>query len=290
MTDRNTKRVGMTEVKNLEENMRLLIAIQDCDTHIMDIQAKKDAGPQRMERLKKDLEALERTLDEGQQRFKACEQESRATEQEVENLENRLKKAEVKLSSINSNKEYRAALKELDELKRQKALLEDRLIEYMEEMEALRGECEMGQQRVREGTRQFEEDRDRVLKEQAALEEALGRFQTQREQFTKDIDGTLLSRYDSLRGKKGGVAVTPVIKGVCQACHLGIPPQKFNELIRGDQLMRCPNCYRIIYWGEDRRFQENGATPEPGRPLGQDGGAARGRVEDDKSGMSEQDR
>ncbi|MFW6099188.1 MAG: hypothetical protein ACOC79_01675 [Thermodesulfobacteriota bacterium] len=82
----------MTEVKNLEENMRLLIAIQDCDTHIMDIQAKKDAGPQRMERLKKDLEALERTLDEGQQRFKACEQESRATEQEVENLENRLKR------------------------------------------------------------------------------------------------------------------------------------------------------------------------------------------------------
>lgn len=245
----------------MEENMTLLIAIQDCDTHIMDIQAKKEAGPKRIERLKQNLETLERILNEGRQRLKACEQEARQTEQEVENLEIRLKKANVKLSNINSNKEYRAALKEIEDLNREKALLEDRLIEYMEETEALKGECAIREQGVQEGTRQFEEDRDQVLNEQADLKEALETLQEQRARFSKHIDLNLLRRYDSLRGKKGGVAVTPVIKGVCQACHLGIPPQKFNELIRGDQFMRCPNCYRIIYWGEDQRFQKNGTTP-----------------------------
>jgi len=58
-----------------------------------------------------------------------------------------------------------------------------------------------------------------------------------------------------LRLKKGGIAISPVIKGVCQMCHLGIPPQKFNELIKGETLMTCPNCMRIIYWGEDERYQ-----------------------------------
>jgi predicted nucleic acid-binding Zn-ribbon protein len=38
---------------------------------------------------------------------------------------------------------------------------------------------------------------------------------------------------------------------------MAIPPQKFNELIRGDKLMNCPNCARIMYWAEDERYQDN---------------------------------
>jgi predicted nucleic acid-binding Zn-ribbon protein len=37
---------------------------------------------------------------------------------------------------------------------------------------------------------------------------------------------------------------------------MGIPPQKFNELIRGKDLMSCPYCMRIIYWGEDEGLKE----------------------------------
>jgi predicted nucleic acid-binding Zn-ribbon protein len=37
---------------------------------------------------------------------------------------------------------------------------------------------------------------------------------------------------------------------------MGIPPQAFNELIRGDKLLTCTNCSRIIYWGDDERFSE----------------------------------
>lgn len=242
----------------MKENMRLLIAIQECDMHIMDIQAKQMAGPKRIEQLKQDLEALQHTLNDAQQRLKACEQETRNTEQEVEDLEERLKKANVKLSNVNSNKEYRAALKEIDDLKREKALLEDRIIEHMEEMETLKVECAGGERGVEEGTRQFEENRSALLREQATLKDWLATYQAQRAQFSKEVDVQLLKRYNSLKEKKGGVAVTPVIKGICQACHLGIPPQQFNELIRGDAFMRCPNCYRIIYWGEDEQLQNSG--------------------------------
>jgi hypothetical protein len=45
------------------------------------------------------------------------------------------------------------------------------------------------------------------------------------------------------------------MKGVCQCCHLAIPPQKFNELIKGEKMMSCPHCMRIIYWGDDERYK-----------------------------------
>jgi len=43
-----------------------------------------------------------------------------------------------------------------------------------------------------------------------------------------------------------------VIDAICQGCHLGIPPQQYNNLIKGDSPESCPNCNRIIYWEEKR--------------------------------------
>ncbi|MEJ2589068.1 MAG: C4-type zinc ribbon domain-containing protein [Deltaproteobacteria bacterium] len=240
--------------------MRLLIAIQDCDSRIMDIRAKQAAGPKRIEALRQEIETLENTLNEDLEQLKLSEHTVRETERTVEDLEDRLKKANAKLANISSNKEYKAALKEMEELKKEKMRLEDQLIDAMEGIEALKGRCKASEKDVAEGKRQFERDRDAVLKEQTVLKEELETFQDKKARFSEDIDVEIQRRYDYLREKRGGLAVTPVVKGVCQACHLGIPPQTFNELIRGDALMKCPNCSRIIYWGEDEGLQEDNLT------------------------------
>ncbi len=235
--------------------MRLLIAIQDCDTRITGIRARLKAGPERIQAMKEDIETLTHTFNEGMERLEACKRSARESERTIEDLEERLRKADAKLANISSNKEYKAALKEIEELKREKTGLEDRLIEFMEEIEALKGACKAQEKELNEENRRFERDRDAVFKEQAALEAELETFQEKKTGFCRNIDVDIKRRYDYLIDKRSGLAVTPVIRGVCQACHLGIPPQTFNELIRGDSLMRCPNCSRIIYWGEDERFQ-----------------------------------
>jgi uncharacterized protein len=58
--------------------------------------------------------------------------------------------------------------------------------------------------------------------------------------------------------------VGSVIGGVCQLCHINLPPQAFNEIKRGNSLMSCPNCHRIVYWGEDEYYiKVLGWTSEP---------------------------
>jgi predicted nucleic acid-binding Zn-ribbon protein len=79
-------------------------------------------------------------------------------------------------------------------------------------------------------------------------------LEKKRVMFCDSIDKELLKRYLLLQGRKGGIAIGSVIGGVCQSCHMGIPPQKFNELIKCDSLSTCPICNRIVYWGEDIYF------------------------------------
>jgi len=235
--------------------MKVLIALQDCDIHVRDIQIKKEGEPKKIQRLKEKLAVVEDQLEEEENRLETCTRDRRQAEQEIEEIENRLKKANIKLSNIKSNKEYQAALKEIDDLEREKLLWEDRAIDILEQVEALEAKYATNREKGKEARQQFELDHNEILKILKALNRDLDKIEKKRMKFSRAVDPDLLKRYDSLRARKGGIGVSPVIKGVCQTCHLDIPPQEFNELLRGDKLMTCPNCTRIIYWGDDERYQ-----------------------------------
>jgi len=241
----------------MHEKMKVLISLQKCDICIQDIKRKKDEAPVKIDMLKGHLAVIKDRLDEESNQLDKLKNEARQIDNEIEDLEGRIEKSKIKLSNIKSNKEYHAALKEIDDLNVRKTLLEDRAIELMEEIEAAETIFKATNRQLNEAEEKFEKDCEKVLQEIKTLQGELDELEQERVGLCEAIDEDLLRRYNDLREHRGGIAISAVLKGVCQTCHLGIPPQKFNELIRGDQLMSCPNCSRIIYWGEDERFQDN---------------------------------
>jgi len=235
--------------------MKLLIGLQDCDIRIRDAQSKKEEKPIRIERLQKELEQNENQLKAELNQLELNRRTRRESEQKIEEFESRIIKSNIKLNNIKSNKEYTAALKELADLGKEKTLMEDGLIEIMEQIEILEKKCVSNRTKGEVLKENFEIERDEILKEMKALDEVLESLENERANFSEAVDEGLLKRYDIIRKHKGGLAISPVVKGICQECHMGIPPQKFNELIRGDGLMSCPYCGRIIYWGEDEHFR-----------------------------------
>ena len=237
--------------------MKLLIGLQTYDTCIEEKLVQKERGPAAVQKRKEDLAAAEAVFQEETDKLNSHDNLSRETEREIQDLDERLKKSEVKLSNIASNKEYRAALKEIEDLKQEKERLEIIVIELMEQKEELASVCDDNKKKAQEMKRQFDQDRKQILRDMKILAKDLKGLEKERERCCKATDPSLLKKYDMLRGHKGGIAITSVVKGVCQTCHMAIPPQKFNELIRGDKLMTCPTCARIMYWGEDERYQDS---------------------------------
>jgi len=241
----------------LEPGIKLLVELQGCDTRISNIQNKKQEGPTKIQRLEEDFLIFKERLDQELNQIEEFKVKRRQAEQGIDDLETKIDKTNIKLSNIKSNKEYQAALKEIEDLKRNKTVLEDEVIEIMEETQAVKDKSSITKEEKEKFEKKFKKDRNKILKELKALDKEFKGLEEERSLFCRDIDGDLLNRYDSIREHKDGVAVSSVIKGVCQACNLGIPPQKFNELIRGDGMMTCPNCMRIIYWGEDEYFNKD---------------------------------
>ena len=75
--------------------------------------------------------------------------------------------------------------------------------------------------------------------------ESLGR---KRKKACKAVPPPILGRYEFIRERMEHPVIVPVDDGVCSGCNIMIPPQSYNDLQRGQQILSCPNCQRLIYW------------------------------------------
>ncbi|MGE5841722.1 MAG: zinc ribbon domain-containing protein [Deltaproteobacteria bacterium] len=234
----------------------MLIQLQECDNRISKLLQAKQQAPLRIQKLEEDTRAMERQFSADEEQLEAFKKERRQLEREIQELDGKIEKSSAKLTQIKSNKEYTAVLKEIDDLKTIKFQAEERTIQMMETAEELERKCKGHKDELKALSNRFEKEKEIIEGELLALEKALGGLQKERSQLCGDCDQGLLKRYLFLRERKGGLAISSVVTGVCQTCHMGLPPQKFNELIRGNDLMTCPHCNRIIYWGDDQDFQK----------------------------------
>lgn len=244
--------MGVTSVK---DKLKILIQLQACDTRISEIINQKNKAPLEIQKLQQDLQSAKEILEEDANRLEALKKDRQRIEQEIHELENKIEKSNSKLLNIKSNKEYAAALKEIEDLKTAKFQTEEKTIQMMEEIEALETKTASNKEKQNLLTKKFEDDKRELDKQLGSLDQELKVLQKKSEELRQASDKTLLKKYQFLRERKGGLALSAVIAGVCQTCHMGIPPQKFNELLRGNVLMTCPFCNRMIYWGDDEHFQ-----------------------------------
>lgn len=240
----------------MKDQLKILVQLQACDSRISAIVDQKDKAPLRIQKLQNDLLTAEEKLREDAERLELLVKERREIEQEVQDFENKIDKSNVKLSNIKSNKEYTAALKEIEDLKTAKFQAEDKMIQLLEEIETLEEKKDANKDEQTRLEKDFNNDKIKIEKEISVLDKELEGLQKKSKALGLSMDKEILRRYHFLRERREGQAVSAVVAGVCQTCHMGIPPQKFNELLRGDALMTCPYCNRLIYWGEDEHYQD----------------------------------
>jgi uncharacterized protein len=231
-----------------------LILLQECDNKINKLESLKKDFPARIKELEDDLNAGKAIFQTDSDKLEALKKERRKTEQLTQELEGKIEKSKVKLSHIKSNKEYTAALKEIEEFDKERSKVEDSILRFMEDIETAEKKCLENKDKLVSLKNTFDHDKKEIEKALSELNKESDVLLQKRQELLSGIDKELLNRYEFLKARKGGLAIGSVIGGVCQLCHLNIPPQNFYELIRGDALMSCPNCNRLVYWGEDEYY------------------------------------
>ncbi|OLD60773.1 MAG: hypothetical protein AUI83_01670, partial [Armatimonadetes bacterium 13_1_40CM_3_65_7] len=212
------------------------------------------------------LEAALAALDDGTAMRAQVEQARTAEETaraELQARQSRLRDLELELQStvgkatkveqdlysgrISNPKELRAMQEDVEALGRQRQRIEDEMLGLMEEverqLEQIRGLEAARQARERE----LDEHSEEYTTRQRALTSELEAARRQREALAAEVDPDFLRRYERLRSRKDGVAVTAVNGSVCNACHMTVPEAVLNAARERDEIRTCEDCGRILY-------------------------------------------
>ncbi len=230
--------------------MNKLIALQEVDLVLDRIQNEMDEIPKEIDRLNRDLEGSVASLDEMKKKMTELQLDRKDKELELKNKEEELKKHQTELFSIKTNEAYTALLKEIEEGKKEKDGIEDKVLAALEQEDALLAEGKIKKE-------ELARKKEAVAKQQKELEDKLQRLgqnlqeiQSEQKQKIADIKPEIFERYKRIREKKDGVAIVPVAHGFCGGCNIALPPQLINDVLKGEDLVACRNCLRILYLKE----------------------------------------
>jgi uncharacterized protein len=236
----------------VDPQLQTLIELQGYDARISALDAEAARLPKQIESIQNSLAEAKKQVDTIKGRLDATRKELRGKEKDLEVISAKRSKLEARLYEVKTNKEYSAALLEIEESKQEKAKTEEEILGLMELQERLNVEIREAETRLKTRQEQANQDEAVVRKKLAAVEQELGGVRGERTTRAKDLPPGLLADYDRLLRARNGVAVAAVTTSAfCGGCRVSIRPQAIQELRSATTaMMRCESCGRYLYWQE----------------------------------------
>jgi predicted nucleic acid-binding Zn-ribbon protein len=247
----------------VKAELQQLVALQNLDTSIRKLQEDLEAIPQRRAEIEREFDqrafeirALENAREEA--RHARSRLETEVSEQRV-----RVERADRNLMSSKKQDEYTAAIREADAARKQISALETQILEQMEALE--KAEASLSERA--EEVASLNSDREARLQsfdtETRQQAEKLAADRAERERLLSVLPKAMGSQYNRISARiRDGVAVAEARNGACMACFMSLRPQAMAQVRRGEEVVTCDNCNRILYYASDSA-PTNAASVQP---------------------------
>jgi predicted nucleic acid-binding Zn-ribbon protein len=225
-----------------------LIELQKTDTNLRRLKRSLETADERRAAIEQEFEQHASSIREVQNKRSDLQARRADLEKQVAENKTYLTRAERNLKHAQNQKEYETAMRETDSLQKQIAAFETQIVETMEELETVEQELEGRAEEISS----HDSKRDEALAEfDALVAKDRAEYDTElkhRAEAFSTLPAALASVYDRMAQRsRDGIAVAEVVNGSCSACYMHLRPQVQLNVKKGDEIITCESCTRILY-------------------------------------------
>lgn len=225
-----------------------LIELQKTDTNLRRLKRSLETAEQGRAAIEQEFEQHAFSIREIQTRRDDLNAKRADLEKQIAENKTYLERADRNLKHAQNSKEYETAMRETDALQKQIAAFETQTVETLEALEGVEKELE----------ERAEEIASIDGKRAAALAEFDASLAKHKSEFNAEtkhratafatLPARLASVYDRLAQRsRDGIAVAEVVGDACSACYMHLRPQVQLNVKKGDEIITCESCTRILY-------------------------------------------
>ena len=225
-----------------------LIELQKTDTNLRKLKKSIDTATERRATIEQEFEQHAFSIREIQNKRDTLQAKRTELEKQIAENKTYLERADRNLKHAQNQKEYETAMRETDALQKQILAFETQVVEILEEVEGVEKELEDRSDEINT----LDTKRDAAMaefdKSMAANKKEFDKETAHRATAFATLPTRLASVYDRLAQRsKDGIAVAEVVNGSCSACYMQLRPQVQLNVKKGDEIITCENCTRIMY-------------------------------------------
>ncbi len=232
----------------MHPDTHLVIQLQALDQRAGALEKEVAALPKHIAAIEKTLEGRLKKLEADKAALAGNQKERKSIEGEIQMSEQKISKLRDQMLSAKTNEQYRAFQHEIEYLEKEIRKFEDRILDLMAESETLDTNVKKTDAALKQEKQVVEGERAKARERTAADQAALDEIKNERAGVVQKLPAATAAAYDRIFKKRGGIVVAEATGGRCSACQIVLRPQYFQDLRRGDHLMFCESCGRILYY------------------------------------------
>lgn len=188
-----------------------------------------------------------------------------ATYLEIDDLKSKRTKNNIHLSELKSKLDSIAKKnkdvtneKELKALQLEEEIAKEQVSFANEEIERLDKLTAAKEEKLKELQEKLKTEEEDIKEIKVVVEDSIAEINNERNEvyakrseLLSQFDNKILTFYEKIKRWAKDTAVVPVKKQACYGCFMKINDKTYAEVLRGEEIVNCLHCGRILYKGEE---------------------------------------
>jgi len=233
-----------------------LVKLQSVENQLRAAKAKLTRCRRNVVMQENQVRSLANSLEAKKEEIQLTKVQSDRLELELRTRDEQIARLRASLNVAKTNKEYAAVLTQLNTTKADNSKIETQILELLKDIEADEAECEKIQEQIDEQKQILKRTREDAELMAAKYEAQIEEIQTNWEEAARNIPPESLNIFKRVAETYDGeaLAVVETQEGKtaaysCGGCFMGVTAESVNLLMTKDDIIRCPNCTRILVLG-----------------------------------------
>ena len=235
-----------------------LIELQSIESRLRAAKAKLARCRRNVIIQENQVRSLQNTLEAKKEEIQLTKVQADRLELELATKDEEITKVRTALNTAKTNKEYAALLTRLNTTRADNSKIETQVLELMKDIEADEAEAKSIKEQIEEQKQKLEKIRKEADTLAVRYEAEIKEIQAEWDSKAETIQPVPLEVFKRVAETYDGEALAVVEKQgdnktesySCGGCFMGITVESVNLLMTKDDIIRCPNCTRILVLGD----------------------------------------
>jgi uncharacterized protein len=242
------------------ESLKVILDVQEVDMKLIRLMRLKDERKKELTNINSVRTDLEEQMTAKEAEIKEIKKDVKLCEVEIAEARSRTKKLEEQQDSVKKIEEFNALSQELNTVERGRAQVELRMNELGDKLV----EEETLLERIKESCKSTEENcevlEDEINQSIGSINEEGKQLMVDRKSLAVHADKEVFVIYERLLRNRKDRVVVPIEDRACSGCYIMLTAQHENLVRKGERLVFCEYCSRVLYWPESQELEDTGVS------------------------------